>query len=132
MSGTAVTSQAASDDLEVSGLRFNKEFLSDPWIPGETGTLRFTIDNIHPTDDAMITSFTDDLSGVLSGLSATGPATSDDCGGTLSGTTFLIYVGGSVNAGNSCTIDVPIMVPLIAADGDYNKCLSYTSPRPLD
>jgi hypothetical protein len=41
------TSAAASDDLNVSGLVFTKEYLDDPVIAGDTVTLRFTIDNIH-------------------------------------------------------------------------------------
>ena len=45
--GLAATSQAASDDLDIQGLVFTKEFLGDPAIPGDTVTLRFTIDNVH-------------------------------------------------------------------------------------
>ena len=39
------------DAIGNGGLAFSKEFLGDPVIPGDTVTLRFTIDNIHPTDD---------------------------------------------------------------------------------
>ena len=116
-----VTSAAANDDLTVNGLVFSKEFVGDPVIPGDTVTLRFTIDNVHPADNATITSFTDSLSAALTGLAATGGPTMDDCGGALSGTTFLLYTGGSVMSGNSCTIEVPVLVPLAAADGTFGN-----------
>lgn len=122
-----VTSAPATDDLTVSGLMFSKEFIDDPVIPGDTVTLRFTIDNNHPTDDATITSFTDSLSAVLTGLAATGGPTMDDCGGTLSGTTFLIYTGGSVMSGTSCTIEVPVLVPGGASDGTFGNVTSSLS-----
>ena len=119
--GLMVTSAPGSDDLTVNGLMFSKEFLDDPAIPGETVTLRFTIENNDPADDATITFFTDSLTAVLAGLAATGGPTMDDCGGALSGTTFLIYTGGSVMSGNSCTIEVPVLVPLAAADGAFRQ-----------
>ena len=72
VAGLPATSPAASDDLNVAGLAFTKEFLGDPVIAGDTVTLRFTIDNIHPTDDATITFFTDNLQANLPGLAATG------------------------------------------------------------
>ena len=127
--GSMVTSAPASNDLTVNGLVFSKEFLGDPVIsghawfhPGDTVTLRFRIDNVHPTDDATITFFIDDLGGgggALTGLAATGGPTTDTCGGDLSGTTSLFYVGGGVMSGTSCTIEVPVLVPLGAADGTY-------------
>lgn len=122
--GLAATSAAASDDLSISGLTFTKQFLDDPVIAGDTTMLRFTIDNMHPTDDATITFFTDNLQAELTGLAATGPPTADTCGGDLSGTTFLIYTGGSVMSGQSCTIDVDVLVPVAAADGTYQNVTS--------
>ncbi|MCP4995755.1 MAG: hypothetical protein GY934_18555, partial [Gammaproteobacteria bacterium] len=116
-----ITSNPASDDLTVAGLVFSKEFLDDPVIAGMTTTLRFTIENIS-TADATITLFTDNLGGAggtLTGLAATGGATTDTCGGALSGTTFLTYVGGSVLSGTTCIIEVPVLVPVGAADGTY-------------
>ena len=125
--GLATSSQPAADDLRVAGLMFSKEFLTDPVIAGEITTLRFTIDNIHPTQDATITFFTDDLAAVLPGapdLSALLPPSTDTCGGTMSGTTFLIYTGGAVTSGNSCVIEVDVQVPLGASDGLYNNITS--------
>ncbi|MFQ5524628.1 MAG: beta strand repeat-containing protein [Thermoanaerobaculia bacterium] len=125
--GLAATSLPAEDDLDVSGLRFSKEFLGDPVIAGDTVTLRFTIENVHPTLDATITFFTDNLSAALTGLAATGAPSVNDCGGSLSGTTFLIYVGGGVLSGEMCTIEVEVLVPPGAADGTYINTTSNLS-----
>jgi hypothetical protein len=125
--GMTVSSEAASADLNVSGLLFSKSFTNDPVIAGDTVTLRFEIENIHPTENATNIFFTDALSDVLPGtpdLTAILPPTSDTCGGTMSGTTFMIYSGGAVNSGNSCTIDIDILVPAGAADGQYNNVTS--------
>jgi hypothetical protein len=124
--GLAASSAPATDDLRVSGLNFTKEFLSNPVIAGDTTTLRFTIANIHPTDAATITSFGDSLAAVLPGtpdLSATGPPSVNDCGGTLTviGGNFLSYVGGAVASGALCTIEVAVVVPVGAADGTYTN-----------
>ncbi len=125
--GAPVTFAPASDNLSVAGLDFTKEFIGDPVIAGNTLTLRYTITNQHPSENATITFFTDNLAGALTGLAATGAATADSCGGALSGTTFLIYTGGAVAAGNNCTIDVPILVPAGAADGTYGSTTSSLS-----
>ncbi len=124
-----VTSPAASADLVVTGLSFTKEFLTNPVIPGEMTILRYTMDNISPTDDAVITSFTDNLNGALAGLSAitSGLTVSNTCGGALSGTTNLVYVGGDVLSGESCTIEVELNVPLNASDGLFGSISSNLS-----
>ncbi len=126
--GSATTFPAASDDLDVGGLFFTKEFLGDPVIAGDNVTLRFTIDNQHPTDDATITFFTDDLDAALTGLAATGPASVNTCGSTNVGTnSFLAYTGGGVAAGASCEIEVELLVPAGAASGSYGNTTSSLS-----
>ena len=125
--GLPTTSHPGVDDLKVAGLVFTKEFLGDPVIAGDTVTLRFTIDNIHPTDDATISFFTDTLTANLPGLAATGPPSVNTCGGTLSGTTSLVYVGGSVLSGAMCTVEVEVLVPAGAADGGYLNITSNLS-----
>ena len=130
MTGLPVSAAPAQDTLNVTGLRFTKEFLSNPVFPDEDITLRFTLENVHPTDDATISFFTDSLATALGGLAATGPATFDDCGGMLSGTTFLIYSGGGVLSGETCTIDVPVKVPVSAPDGTFiNVTSSLTATQ---
>ncbi|MCP5014699.1 MAG: DUF11 domain-containing protein, partial [Ketobacter sp.] len=123
------TSATAEDDLKVAGLVFTKEFLGDPVIPGDTVTLRFTIDNIHPSDDATSITFTDSLSAVLPGvpdLTATLPPAVNTCGGSESGSsTSLTYTGGSLMQGDPpCTIEYEILVPAGAADGSYANVTS--------
>jgi uncharacterized repeat protein (TIGR01451 family) len=120
--GVSFTAPAASADLIVGGgLSWTKEFLPDTVAAGDTTSLRFTITNDSTTTDATLTLFTDSLTSALAGLAATGPATTNTCGGTFSGTTTLIYIGGAVPQATSCTIDIPVLVPAAAADGSYNN-----------
>ncbi len=123
--GLAATSRPATADLQVVGVVLTKEFLDDPVLPGESVTLRYGIENVHPSVGADIVSFADDLNAALSGLAATGGALVDTCGGTLSGTNSLTYTGGSVASGSSCSIDVLVQVPAGAADGTYNSTTSF-------
>lgn len=128
------TNTAASDSIEVldalpaEPLSFTHEYLTNPMFPGEAGTLRYTIANSHPTDDATLTFFTHDLDTVVSSLAATGSATLDTCGGSLAAGSFLNYIGGAVAAGTSCVIEVPILMPAGSDDGAYRSlgaALSY-------
>lgn len=121
VSGQTAMSAPASDDLKVASITFAKEFIDDPVVPGEMATLRFTIENISPnaTDDATSIVFTDHLNAALTGLAATGGASVNTCGGTFNGTALLIYTGGSLAIGQMCTIEVEVLVPASAADGNY-------------
>lgn len=130
--GVAATSQPAEDDLDIAAIEFSKEFDPDVAVPGETVTLRFTIENVHPTDDATITHFTDDLAAVLPGtpdLTTGTPASEDTCGGTpsVTGGTFITYTGGSVLSGESCTIAFDVVVPAGAPDGTFTNTSSFLS-----
>ncbi len=126
VSGVTATRTGASDQLHVAGLTLAKEFIDDPVIPGQTATLRFTIDNSSPTLGATDIFFTDNLSAVLSGLAAVAPLPTTPCGAgsSLSGTTPLVFTGGEVAANSSCTFDVTVQVPAAAADGSYNNVTS--------
>ncbi|MGD2114766.1 MAG: hypothetical protein PVG07_06930, partial [Acidobacteriota bacterium] len=122
--GVTTMAEPATDDLDVAGLILSKEFIDDPALPGGTVTLRFTIDNISPVSDATGISFQDDLDDALSGLTATGLPMSDVCGtGSsltgLSGDSLLVFAGGSLVSGDSCTFDVVLDVPAGADDGVY-------------
>ncbi|MDA8019643.1 MAG: hypothetical protein MPN21_19555 [Thermoanaerobaculia bacterium] len=127
VSGVAATSAPASDDLTVTGLTLVKEFIDDPILPGEMVTLRFTLENISPTDDATSISFTDDLASLLPGVPDVTIATAlplPACGGTLStlGGIFLLYSGGSVSQGDPpCSFDVVLNVPASTNDGSYSN-----------
>lgn len=133
VSGLAVASQAATDDLVINGLNFTKEFIDDPVLAGEMVTLRFTLDNIHPSNDATSIFFTDDLAAVLPGtpdLSIVTALPLAACGGSLSvvGSTFLVYSGGSVLAGSpACSFDLLLQVPAGVADGSYTNTTSNLS-----
>ncbi len=127
VSGAPATSAPASDILNVAGLSFTKAFLGDPVIAGDTVTLRFTIANIHPTDDATSIVFTDNLNDVLPGtpdltLAAALPTTPCGAGSSIieiiSG--FLFLTGGEVLQGDPpCSFDLTLLVPAGAADGTY-------------
>ncbi|SFL10834.1 autotransporter outer membrane beta-barrel domain-containing protein [Shimia haliotis] len=106
---------------------FTRSIAPNTLFPGQTATLTYTLQNSDPTNNIDITFFTENLATALAGLAATGPATTDTCGGSLSGTTFLIYVGGAIPAGGSCTIEVDVLVPVGAADGDYRTTTSSIS-----
>lgn len=95
------------------------EFTDDPVNPGDPVTLVYTISNASLTETYSITTFAHDLDAAITGLAASGAPTINTCGGTPSGTTTLLYSGGSVGPGASCTISVPVLVPAGATPGIY-------------
>lgn len=119
----AVLSVLGVDDQPVN---LSKEFIGGPFLPGETATLRFTIDNPNATSDATAIFFTDDLDANLPGLAATAlPATPCGAGSSITGTNFLIFVGGEVAAGAPpCVFDVTVQVPGAATSGSYGNTTS--------
>ena len=121
ISGVTATSPGVSDTLVVGGLSLTKEFKDDPAIPGGTVTLEFTIQNSHPSASATTIVFTDDLAAALSGLASTSGTLNDVCNGTgsITGTTLLIFSGGTLAAGSSCTFSVTLLVPVGAASDSY-------------
>lgn len=126
VSGVTSTGSPAEDNLMIAGLSFNKEFIDDPVLPGGTVTLRFTIDNTSPINDASGIFFTDSLSTTLPGLTAIMLPLTDICGAgsSISGTTFLIMVGGNLPPGDSCSFDVTLQVPAGAPDGSFSNTTS--------
>ena len=125
VSGQSATGNAAVDDLDIGGLEFTKEFLDDVVLPGETTTLRFTLNNTSDFDATGII-FTDNLSTALSGMTALAPLPTNPCGAgsSISGTTFLIFVSGSVPNNSSCSFDVQVLVPVSATPGTYTNTTS--------
>jgi len=116
----AATAPPASAVLVVvDPLAISKSFLDDPAAPGELVTLRFTIENLHPTEAATDVAFTDDLDAALTGLEAEPPLPAAPCGAgsTLTGTSVLTLTGGTLAAGGSCTFDVFVRVPAGASAG---------------
>ena len=114
---------------QLSPLRFEKEFTDDPVMPGGNVTLEFTISN--PNDTALMDiAFTDDLDAALQGLVAAGvPGT--PCGGssTIGGSSTLVFSGGELARGASCTFAVDLQVPDDAPFGDFPNTTSIlTTP----
>jgi hypothetical protein len=128
--GMTATENPASDDLRIAGLELTKEFTDDPVIPGGTVNLRFTIDNTS-TLDASDISFVDDLGVVLEGLLPVGLPLADLCGGgqlteqdPFGPSYQLVFAGGALDAGQSCSFDVTLNVP---ADAPSDSYLNTTS-----
>ena len=107
-------------------LNFSKVFTDDPVRQGDSTVLTFTIDNTSagPVTDL---AFTDDLDAAMLGLSATGPPVVNPCGpgSSLLGSMQLIFSGGSLDPGSSCTFNVGLQVPSGAPFGNY---MNTTSP----
>ncbi|QGX96759.1 autotransporter outer membrane beta-barrel domain-containing protein (plasmid) [Roseovarius faecimaris] len=115
-------SGAASATLEVTGgdqLQITKQFTDDPVAPGATATLEFTLQNNDRNFAATGVAFSDDLDAMLSGATFAGMATFNSCGGSGGGTGTFSYSGGTIAAGASCTIRIPVSIPGGAADGGY-------------
>lgn len=126
--GASVTGNPASDNLLiVAAPSLTKEFTDDPAQPGGMVTLEFTLthDENAPADATDI-SFTDDLDAALSGLVATGLPLADPCGAgsQLSGTMTLLFTGGTLAPGESCTFSVTLNVPGTAASGSHTNTTS--------
>ncbi len=125
--GETITGDAASDDLQVvAPPQLEKEFIDDPVQPGDNVTLRFTLRHLESAPAAVTdVSFTDDLDATLSGLVATSlPSTPCGAGSSISGTMTLLFTGGSLDIGESCTFDVALQAPAAAAPGAYTNTTS--------
>lgn len=129
VNGVTAIGDFSSDSLEVTGLNFTKQFLDSPAIAGDTATLRFSISNTSTTNSVSGLTFADDLSNMIPGATALAPLPSAPCGGgsTISGTTSLIFTGGSLAAGSSCTFDVTVQVPPGTPDNSYLNSTSNLS-----
>ncbi|GAB4125804.1 MAG: hypothetical protein Tsb0027_24990 [Wenzhouxiangellaceae bacterium] len=124
--GETAIGLAATDTLDIASLTFEKAFTDDPVLPGGTVSLSFTLRNDSTTEAASDIFFTDSLTATLAGLTAIGLPLNDVCGAgsQLQGTTFLIFTGGNLLPGESCTFTANLQVPAGAVVNDY---LSVTS-----
>lgn len=122
MLGAAFLSPPAEDALDIVGLTLTHEFVGSPFVAGETATLRYTLslNDVAPGDATGIL-FTHNLSDVISGLVSTSGGQSDICGSgsSLSGTSFLLFFGGSLMPGETCTFDVTVTIPGGSAPDSY-------------
>ncbi len=120
-SGIAVSGNPAQDTLDIAALVFSKTFLNSPVIPGDTTTLRYTINNSQSTLAATGMVFSHSLNTVVSGLTVVAPLPTTPCGSgsLIVGTTPLIFSGGNLLAGETCSFDVTVRVPAGAASTTY-------------
>lgn len=129
VSGLVVTSNPAQDTLTVAQILFTKTFIGEPAIPGDAAILRFSIANMSTTADATGMFFIDNLNAALSGLVAEAPLPATPCGAgsSITGTSLLIFTGGDLLAGTSCTFDVTVRVPAGAPSGTFTNITSSLS-----
>ncbi|WP_394228250.1 Ig-like domain-containing protein [Pseudoalteromonas spongiae] len=131
VNGAVVTSPSASVDLNLQELSLTMNVADAEVVPGATTQLDFTLTNLSATSDLTSIAFTSNLSAGLSGLAATSLPV-NPCGGTISGTTFLILSGASLTAGDSCSFSVEVQVPGGAADGSYDLLTSEVTSSSVD
>ena len=117
--GFAATGDPATAELIINSYSFSKSF-DGPVSPGGTVDLTFSINN-DSAATALDLRFTDDLDLVVPGLAATGLPMSDVCGAgsSITGTSFLELLDGTLLPGASCSIVVTLQVPPTAAPGTY-------------
>ncbi|NND32084.1 MAG: hypothetical protein HKN76_05785, partial [Saprospiraceae bacterium] len=114
-------SPAATADLTIPFLGLQKEFVNDPVIPGGQVDLEFTITNFSANTITNI-GFLDNLDETLDGLTYSGPQVTDVCG---TGSTLemignnLRFLGGTLDAGLSCSFTVTLDVPANATADEY-------------
>jgi uncharacterized repeat protein (TIGR01451 family)/MYXO-CTERM domain-containing protein len=111
----------ASDDLQVvAPPRLVMEVLGNPVAPGGIATLQFTFEygpEVQVGADDL--TFTLDLGAAMFGLEAAGLPQNDDCGvgSTTSGTSAIIFSGGSLAPASSCSFTVDLQVPVAVLPG---------------
>lgn len=121
----SVNASQASASQTVTGLTFSKLFLTNPVSPGDAVTARYSITNSANAPAASSIDFTDNLNLALSSLTATSLPTRP-CGvsSIILGTDFLLFYGGDIAPGETCTFDVPLTVPSSTSAGTYNSATS--------
>ena len=131
--GTSTPAQATLIVNPADALGFTKAFSPTTVAPGEISTLTFTIDNganaIEVTTMAFTDAFPDGL--VVAGT----PNVQNDCGGTFApaaSASSLTFSGGSVAAGQSCTLSVEVQAlrpgALTNRSGELTSDLPVATP----
>ena len=111
--GTSAAAEATLTVLDPAALvllGFAKAFSPDRVDPGEVSTLTYTINNAANLIDVGSLAFTDDFPDGL--VVADTPNASTTCGGTFApaaSATSLVFSGGLVAAGVSCTLAVDVL-----------------------
>lgn len=110
-----------------SSISLVKSFTDDPVPPGGTASLQFTITNLDRNFSATNIDFTDDLTAAAiagAGLSFAGvPTPNPPCGAgsSLSGSTTLSFMDGTLGPEASCTFTVSLAVSAMATPGLFTN-----------
>ena len=128
-----VVGPTASDTIVIaSAPTLTKEFTDDPVLPsGGPVTLEFNLlyDVEDGTPDATAIAFSDDLTALVPavpGLAASGVALNTCTGATvdISTPTLIDFSGGTLSAGESCTVQVTLTVPAASPVGFHTNTTS--------
>ena len=135
--GSATTKPAASVDFVIKKApSLTKAFIDDPTSAGHDVTVRYTITNTDPDNEANTIAFTDDVNtGLLSGVSVKTLPNANSCG---TGSAFTVATDGNgvfsfklqdgvIAAGSSCTFDVIQTLPTGMPPGSYTTTTSILS-----
>ncbi len=111
---------------------FSKAFVPSSLSSSVSGVIRYTIDNSNSVTELSSILFTDDFASVITGMTATGLPLTDVCGvgSSVSGTTSISLINGSLTAGQLCTFDVPYSVPTSSAPQAQTSVSSPLSANP--
>lgn len=111
--GVAVEAGAPSAELTVAFIGFTKDFAAASVRVRQTVQLTFSLTNPDPANGISDLAFTDDLDAVLAGLIAVDTPQTDVCGtgSEISGDSLLVFTGGSLGPGASCSFTVTLAVP---------------------
>lgn len=130
--GRTVTGSRAIDSFEVSEApTLDKRFLTDPAPAGQPTTLELTITNVSASDATDI-GFADNLDQFIRGTEVADLPPDGFCGpgsmatfGFLGEDRALIITGGNLLAGEACTFQVTLEIPLGTPS---NRYLNTTEP----
>ncbi|NOR69463.1 MAG: hypothetical protein GQ532_07175 [Methylomarinum sp.] len=135
--GSATTKPAASVDFIIKKAPvLTKAFINDPISAGQDVTVRYTITNTDPDNEASAIAFTDDVnSNILASMVIKTLPNSNSCGtgstftnSTNDGNKFWLQVSNAIiAAGNSCTFDVIQTLPAAMSPGSYTTTTSILS-----
>lgn len=123
-------SGTATDTLDVVTGDFVviKSFRTQPVLPG--GLVEMELSFVNGSGFGLTgIALTDDLGATLSGLAAEGLPSANVCGAgsQVSGASTVSLTGGSLPAGGSCTVVVPLRVPAGAPTGTFTNTTSVAT-----
>jgi len=112
LAGLAISGDPAIDDLLLNLVEFSMAF-GGAVESGQEVNLEYTINNTSNFNGVVDLRFTNDLNNVLPGLVVTGALPTEPCGvgSNLSGTSLIELTGGRLDANQSCTFSVMVLVP---------------------